>query len=80
SKIVCAAARHKGAPATEIAAHAARANPSAEIIVAETVAEARRLALSSPANHAVYVAGSLFLAAEFKAIHAGRDPALLAFF
>ena len=80
--IICAAARHKGAPAGEIAAHASAANPSAEITIAESVADARRLALAKArsAQTAVYVAGGLFLAAEFKAIHLGRDPASLAFF
>jgi dihydrofolate synthase/folylpolyglutamate synthase len=80
--IICASARHKGAPAAEIAAHAAAANPVAEIAIAESVADARRLALAKvkSTETAVYVAGGLFLAAEFKAVHQGRDPASLAFF
>jgi len=78
--IICASARHKGAPAAEVAAHAATANPEAEIAVAENVAEARRLALSKARGGAVYAAGGLFLAAEFKAVHSGRDPASLLFF
>jgi dihydrofolate synthase/folylpolyglutamate synthase len=80
--VICAAAAHKGAPAAEIAALAAAANPAAEIAIAETVADARRLALfkAKSTKTAVYVAGSLFLAAEFKALHMGRDPASLAFF
>jgi len=78
--IICAAARHKGAQAAEIAMEAARANPSAEISVADNVGEARRLALAKAGNGAVYVAGGLFLAAEFKAAHLGRDPDALAFF
>jgi dihydrofolate synthase / folylpolyglutamate synthase len=81
STIVCAAARHKGAPAAEIAAYAAAANPQAELALAESVAEARRLAVARAGpGGAVYVAGGLFLAAEFKAVDRGRDPALLAFF
>jgi dihydrofolate synthase / folylpolyglutamate synthase len=81
STIVCAAARHKGAPAAEIAAHAAAANPQAETIVAESVAEARQVARAKAGGAgAIYVAGGLFLAAEFKWVHLGRDPALLAFF
>jgi dihydrofolate synthase / folylpolyglutamate synthase len=81
STIIAAAARHKGAPAAQIAAHASTANPQAEIVVAESVTDARRLALSRATGEmAVYVAGGLFLAAEFKAVHLGRDPALLAFF
>lgn len=80
STIICAAARHKGAPASHVAAEAALANPGAEIIVAESLDDARRLALAKAARGAVYVAGGLFLAAEFKALHSGRDPASLVFF
>lgn len=79
-RIICVAARHKGAPAAEIAAHANAANPHAEIVLAESVTEARALALAKAKNGAIYVAGGLFLAAEFKAVHSGRDPATLAFF
>ncbi|MDZ4692402.1 bifunctional folylpolyglutamate synthase/dihydrofolate synthase [Terricaulis sp.] len=78
--IVCVSADHKGAPAGVVAAHASAANPAAEIIVAESVAEARKLALLRARNGAVYVAGGLFIAAEFKAVHLGRDPARLGFF
>jgi dihydrofolate synthase / folylpolyglutamate synthase len=81
STIICASARHKGAPAAELAAHAAAATPGAEIVIAESVTDARRLALAKAhGGGAIYVAGGLFLAAEFKAVHLGRDPALLAFF
>jgi dihydrofolate synthase/folylpolyglutamate synthase len=78
--IVCVQARHKGAPAGVIAAHAQQANPEAEIVVAEGMADARRIALARAGGGAVYVAGGLFPAAEFKAVHVGRDPASLAFF
>lgn len=80
--IICAAAAHKGTRAAEIAALAAAANSGAEIVIAESVVDARRLALAKAksAETVVYVAGSLFLAAEFKAVHMGRDPASLAFF
>jgi dihydrofolate synthase/folylpolyglutamate synthase len=80
--IICASAAHKGAPAAEIAVLAAAANPGAELTIAESVADARRLALAKakPVETVVYVAGSLFLAAEFKVVHMGRDPASLAFF
>ncbi|MEQ1818219.1 MAG: cyanophycin synthetase [Terricaulis sp.] len=78
--IICAAAEHKGAAPAIIAAHAQNANPSAEISLAESVAEARQLAFARARGGAVYVAGGLFLAAEFKAVHLGRDPASLAFF
>jgi len=81
STIVCVAARHKGAPAAHIAAHASAANPTAELVLAESVGEARRLALARAGEAgAIYVAGGFFLAAEFRAVHLGRDPATLLFF
>jgi dihydrofolate synthase / folylpolyglutamate synthase len=81
STIICAAARHKGAPVAQIAAHASAANSGAELVLAESVTEARRLALARAGEDgAVYVAGGLFLAAEFRAVHLGRDPATLLFF
>ena len=80
STIICAAARHKGAPAALIASIAAHVHPEAEISAAENVTDARRMALAYDPDTAIYVAGGLFLAAEFKAVHLGRDPALLAFF
>jgi dihydrofolate synthase/folylpolyglutamate synthase len=81
STIVCAAASHKGAPPAQIAAHASAANPQAELVLAENVADARRLALTRAGDDgAVYVAGGLFLAAEFRAAHLGRDSATLVFF
>jgi dihydrofolate synthase / folylpolyglutamate synthase len=81
STIICAAARHKGAAASQIAAAASAANPQAELVLAEDVADARRLALArAGADGALYVAGGLFLAAEFRALHLGRDPATLLFF
>jgi dihydrofolate synthase / folylpolyglutamate synthase len=80
--IICASALHKGAPAAYIAAHASAANPAAELAIAESVSDARTLAITraKPGKSAIYVAGGLFLAAEFKAVHLGRDPASLAFF
>lgn len=78
--IVCAAALHKGEPPARIAALAQAANPQAEIVIADSVAEARGLALTKTENGAIYVAGGLFLAAEYKAVHLGRDPASLVFF
>lgn len=80
STIICAAARHKGAPAALIASIASHVHGEAEIVTAENVADARIQALARGANKAIYVAGGLFLAAEFKAVHLGRDTALLAFF
>jgi len=80
AKIICGSASHKGAPAGEVARAARAANPGAEIIVAESVADARRSALAIAGDGAVLVAGGLFFAAEFKAVHNGIDPAGLAFF
>ena len=72
STIICAQARHKGRPAAEIAAIAA-AHAEGEIVIAESMEDARRLALARARapDGAVYVAGGLFLAVEFKAIHQG---------
>ncbi|HVZ98750.1 MAG TPA: cyanophycin synthetase [Caulobacterales bacterium] len=79
--IICASARHKGAPAGEIAKVAASVNAGAEITIAEDLADARLLALAKAAGEgAVYVAGGLFLATEFKAVDLGLDPAALDFF
>jgi dihydrofolate synthase/folylpolyglutamate synthase len=80
SAIICAAARHKGLAPARIAALVQEANPAAEIVLADSVAEARRLALARARGGAIYCAGGLFLAAEFLAAHLGRDPAALAFF
>jgi dihydrofolate synthase/folylpolyglutamate synthase len=80
-RIVCVAARHKGAPAAEIAAHAADAHSGADIAIAESVADAGAIARAKAGEAgAIYVAGGLFLAAEYKWVHLGRDPGLLAFF
>ena len=79
--IICAAARHKGALSAEIARYAYAANPNAEITVADSVAEARALASAKARalGAAVYVAGGLFLAAEYKAVALGRDVDSLVF-
>ncbi|MGE3930588.1 MAG: folylpolyglutamate synthase/dihydrofolate synthase family protein [Hyphomonadaceae bacterium] len=80
-RVVCTAAAHRGLAAGAVAALAAAAHPDAEIAIAENVADARRIALAQAGpGGAVYVAGGLFLAAEFRALHLGRDPGALAFF
>lgn len=79
--IVCASAHHKGAPAGEIARVARSAHPEADIVVADDVTEARAIARAKArSDGAIYVAGGLFLAAGFKAVHHGLDPAALVFF
>ncbi|MBI1186984.1 MAG: bifunctional folylpolyglutamate synthase/dihydrofolate synthase [Alphaproteobacteria bacterium] len=76
--IIAAEAPHKGAPAAAIAALARAANPAATVTIAPGVADAHAAALR--AGRPVYVAGGLFLASAFKAVHLGRDPAALQFF
>ncbi|MBX3510666.1 MAG: hypothetical protein KF700_05645 [Hyphomonadaceae bacterium] len=78
--IVATRARHKGAPEAQVAAHAQDANPSAEIIISPSVAEARDAARARAGGGAIFAAGGLFLAAEFRCVHLGLDPATLAFF
>jgi dihydrofolate synthase/folylpolyglutamate synthase len=79
--IIAASAAHKGAPAAQIAQAAAAANAGAEIVIADSVAEARQIARArAGSDGAIYVAGGFFLAAEARAAHLGRDPAGLAFF
>lgn len=78
ARIIATRAFHKGRAASEIAALARAANPDAEVSIAEDIgtAHAQAVRLGMP----VYVAGGLFVAAEFKAAHLGMDPAALAFF
>jgi dihydrofolate synthase/folylpolyglutamate synthase len=80
--IVCVAAHHKGAPAGEIALLARQANSRAEIVVSDSITDARRIARTRAglAGGVVYVAGGLFLAAEFNAVALGIDPTTLNFF
>jgi dihydrofolate synthase/folylpolyglutamate synthase len=75
-----AAARHKGEAPARIAAYARAANAEAEIVVSDSVSDARATALARARGRPIFVAGGLFLAAEFRAVHLGRDPASLAFF
>jgi folylpolyglutamate synthase/dihydropteroate synthase len=78
SPIILTRARHKGTPPAALLAHARAAAPDAEFICADDAPAARDLALARGGT--IYVAGSLFLAAEFKALAEGRDPAGLYFF
>jgi dihydrofolate synthase/folylpolyglutamate synthase len=80
-RIICAAAHHKGRAAAEVAGIAAAANSAATIEIAESIEDAHRLSLGGvEQSGALYVAGGLFLAAEFKAAHLRLDPVALAFF
>jgi dihydrofolate synthase/folylpolyglutamate synthase len=80
ARIVATSAHHKGLAAEAVAAFARDANPSANVALAASVREAHAQALSLANGGPIYVAGGLFLAAEFKAAHLGLDPTTLAFF
>jgi dihydrofolate synthase/folylpolyglutamate synthase len=71
ARIICVSASHKGADPELIAALAREANPGAVVEIAPSLAEARKVALAGSAQ--VLVAGGLFLAAEFRALHFGVD-------
>jgi dihydrofolate synthase/folylpolyglutamate synthase len=72
SRIICARASHKGARPDEVAALAQEANPAAAVAIAGTVAKARIRWLAG--GGPTLVAGGLFLAAEFRALHLGVNP------
>jgi dihydrofolate synthase / folylpolyglutamate synthase len=80
--IICTAAYHKGADAGHIAAAARKANPAAIIEIAATIEEAvavsHRLALAQ--HRRIYVAGGLFLAAEYTSVARGGRAQDLIFF
>ena len=80
--IVCTAAHHKGAEAQVIAAAARRGNPTANIHVAATIADAARLSqeMGRRQNRSVYVAGGLFLAVEYATVVKGGRAEDLEFF
>jgi dihydrofolate synthase/folylpolyglutamate synthase len=80
--IICTAAYHKGADPEALAALVRELNPSAEIFVARTIEEAAELALDEAArrDRPIYVAGGLFLSAEFAECCRGRDPRAVRFF
>ena len=80
--IVCTRAYHKGAPVEAIASTARAANPVAEIYTASTVEEAVRLSqqLAAQLHKRVFVAGGLFLAAEYATALSSGNPRSLQFF
>ena len=80
--IICTAAYHKGAKPHDIAAAARRANPSADIHVADTIEDAVRLAreLATTRKRKLYVAGGLFLAIEYATAARGGRAQDLQFF
>jgi dihydrofolate synthase / folylpolyglutamate synthase len=80
--IVCTTAHHKGAEAQVIAAAARRGNPTANIHVAATIADAARLSqeMARRQKRSVYVAGGLFLAVEYATVVKGGRAEDLEFF
>ncbi|WP_065751706.1 bifunctional folylpolyglutamate synthase/dihydrofolate synthase [Bradyrhizobium paxllaeri] len=80
--IICTAAHHKGADGKAIAAAARRGNPTANIQVAATIAEAARLSqdMARAQKRKVYVAGGLFLAVEYATVVRGGRAEELDFF
>ena len=77
-RIVCTAAWHNGLAAADIEAHVRAIQPAATTSVCTTIGEA--VALARQQTGAVYVAGGLFLAAEFAHAWRGGDPRALRFF
>ena len=80
--IIVTRAYHKGTSAERIETSVISANPDAEVIRATTIEEAvaisRSMALKT--GWPVFVAGGLFLAAEYAAGFRGENPADLRFF
>jgi dihydrofolate synthase/folylpolyglutamate synthase len=80
--IVCSAAYHKGADAEIIAAAARRANPAAAVHIAATIEDAVQVSqtLAQSLERKIFVAGGLFLAAEYATAVKGGRPQELEFF
>lgn len=76
ARIVCTQAHHNGLDAREIEKLAREANPGAQTIVHARIEDAAKAIGQGPA----YVAGGLFLAAEFAHAWRGGDPRALEFF
>ncbi len=81
-RIICTAAHHNGLAAETVAEMAVAIHPRAKVSVSpstEMAAIAGREA-AADTNRAIYVAGGMFLAAEFAEAWRGGDPAKLRFF
>jgi dihydrofolate synthase / folylpolyglutamate synthase len=80
--IVCTAAHHNGMAAETIEGLVKAINPHATTFRGGTISEAvsQAQAIAKETGCAVYVAGGLFLAAEFAEAWRGGDPAKLKFF
>jgi dihydrofolate synthase / folylpolyglutamate synthase len=80
--IVCTAAHHKGADAQRVATAARHAHANAAIHVAATIEDAVRLSttLAQSSGRKIYVAGGLFVAAEYATVMRGESAQDLRFF
>jgi dihydrofolate synthase/folylpolyglutamate synthase len=80
--IICTMAHHKGADAASIAAAVREANPQATVHIAATIEDAVGVsrALAASLNRKIYVAGGLFLAAEYATVASGGRAQDLNFF
>ncbi len=78
--VCCTAAHHNGLPASEVADLVRALRPGAGIAVCNSIAEAARHVRGLTPDVPVYVAGGLFLAAEFAEAWRGGDPSELRFF
>jgi dihydrofolate synthase/folylpolyglutamate synthase len=80
--IIATTAHHKGAEARDIATAVRKANPQATVHVATTVADAFAIGhgLAVSQDRKIYVAGGLFLAAEYAVVVGGGRAQDLKFF
>jgi len=81
-RIVCTAAHHNGLDAAEVEFLVRQIHPRAQTFLCSAIPEAATVArsLAVRSDHAIYVAGGLFLAAEFAEAWRGGDPTALRFF
>ena len=81
-RIVCTAAHHNGLAAADVESLVKSINPRTTTTLAPTIADAVEIARddAARAGSAIYVAGGLFLAAEFAECWRGGNPAKLRFF
>jgi dihydrofolate synthase/folylpolyglutamate synthase len=82
NRIICTAAHHNGLSAEEVYGFVREINPAATAKICQHIEEAVSTAIADAADFGskVYVAGGLFLAAEFSEGARGGDPAKIRFF
>ncbi len=74
-EIVCTKAYQRGRPPAEIAELAGKINPSALISSAETIEQALEQSIARAGSRCgIYVAGGMYIAAEYAAASRGEDP------